>query len=107
MAAASVLAAEPGTVLKHLGARLKQARSLPVGSKTGFTCPENLDQFKGVAMATVFSALTKPDYENDNEHTYFLTSPVPPGQRGGGFPELTFVETKSGIVERATCHYAR
>jgi hypothetical protein len=107
LVSASGTAAEPRKTLEELGARLKQARSLPVGSQTAFTCPENLDQFKGVSMAVVLNSLGKPEYDAGTSHTYFLTSQVPPGQRGGGFPELTFSVNQSGFVEGVTCYYAK
>ena len=99
--------ANPRSLLEDLGARLQQARSLPVGAETKFRCPDDLNQFKGVSMAIVSAALSKPDFEVGNEHSYFLTSPVPAGQKGGGFPELTFFSNSSGNVERVTCYYSK
>jgi hypothetical protein len=101
------VAADTNPLLTQLGEDLKVARSLPMGAKTSFRCPEHLDQLKGIAMASVLAALSKPDYENGDAHSYFLTSPTPPSQKGGGFPEITFFSSKSGTVERITCFYSR
>ena len=100
-------AAEQHLLLETLGANLRHARSLQTGAKTSFRCPENLEQLNGISMASVFVFLSMPDFESGNEHSYFLTSPVPSGQKGGGFPEITFVSTQSGTVERVRCSYAK
>lgn len=101
------VAADIHGLLSQLNADLAKARALPMETKTHYRCPANLDKFKGVKFAMVLAALPKPDYEEAGSVSYFLTSPVPPNQRGGGFPEITFVPNKSGEVGRVTCFYSR
>jgi hypothetical protein len=101
------MAADTPPLLKQLSAELTTARALPVGAKTAYRCPAGLDQLKGVSFATVVAALPKPDYESTGVASYFLTSPVPPGQRGGGFPEITFSSGASSVVEKITCFYSK
>ena len=93
-----VLSAAPerATALDELGANLRQARSLPVGTKTSFGCPEGLEQFTGVSMASVLAALSKPDFEVGNQYSYLLSSPIPPGQRGGGILRSRSFQTGQG-----------
>jgi hypothetical protein len=109
LAAASACAEDsPGvSYLSELGPKLQHARSLPVGAKTTFLCPADLDQSNDIPMKVVVSALAAPDYEAVNQHSYFLTSPIPADQRGGGFPELTFFSSSTGRVERPTCFYSK
>lgn len=93
--------------LSALGPKLKEARALPVGAVTAFRCPADLQQFKGVPVSAVLSSLSVADYQAGNQFSYFLTAPVPPDQRGGGFPELTFFSSPSGTIEHATCAYSK
>ncbi len=94
--------------LRELGKALTHARRLPlVAIQTSFSCPEDLSQFNGIPMATVETYLSSPNFVSSQERTYFLTGPRPPQMQGGGFPELTFVVSSAGAVERTTCHYAR
>jgi hypothetical protein len=95
------------TVLGSLAADLKQARAMPVGAKSSFSCPSRLEQLTGLPKSTVMTALGKPDFEDGSRYTYFLGSPVPKGQRGGGHPEIKFYSSASGTVERVSCSYAR
>ncbi len=99
---------DPGNMyLRELGPALTHARLSLAGTHTAFRCPENLNQFNGIPMATVFSHLSSADYVQGNEHTYFLTGPRPRQMQGGGFPELTFVSSPVGLVEKVMCSYAR
>lgn len=91
--------AESNALLDDLGANLRQARSLPMGAKTNYRCPEGLEILVGMQIAIIVDALPKPDY--------FLTCPVPPGKRGGGFPQVTFFSGKDNKIESVTCFYAR
>jgi hypothetical protein len=69
-------------------------------------------------IATILDRLGPPDFatrEISNtpnsapatKWTYFFTSPVPAGRRGGGFPELTFVFGADNQVVEVSCHYSR
>ena len=99
---------DPGnSYLRELGPALTHARLSLSGTDTAFRCPENLNQFNGIPMATVFSYLSTADYVQGKEHTYFLTSPRPRNMLGGGFPQLTFVASADGLVEKVMCSYAR
>jgi hypothetical protein len=101
------MASDTHPLLSQLSADLAKARALPMGTKTSYRCPSKLERLKGVTLTAVLAALPKPDSEYAGSVSYFLTSPVPPGQKGGGFPEITFVSGKSGIVEQITCIYSK
>jgi hypothetical protein len=101
------MAADIHPLLAQLSADLAKVRALPVGTKTSYRCPAKLDQLKGATFAAVLAVLPKPDHEDSGSVSYFLTSPVPTGQKGGGFPEITFVQGKSGRVEQITCFYSK
>lgn len=107
LVAGLALAADTLPLLTQLRADLERARALPIGEKTSYHCPAGLDQLKGVRLTTIMAALPKPDYENSNSVSYFLASPVPHGQRGGGFPEVTFISSASGTVTQITCFLAK
>ena len=117
---AQTAAADLHPLLAQLRADLARARSLPIGARTNYECPANLDQLKGVRLVEVVAALPEPDFELKNSAgffppsfeagasaSYFLTSPIPQGQRGGGFPVISFIADKSGTVRNITCHYSR
>lgn len=103
--ALSANAAHP--LLVQLQRQLNEARALPVGTKTSYRCPDDLELLKGTPIAQVRTFLGKPDFEERKSMSFFLTSPVPLGQKGGGFPEITFHLTASDEIESATCYYAR
>jgi hypothetical protein len=115
---ASICGASSPTALDELatlGRQLRHARSLPVGAPTGLSCPQQLDRFAGLQKRQIAASLGKPDYtpgpdsqwRKSGEWCYFFTSPVPEGQLGGGFPELTFIFDRHDHVVRTTCHYSR
>jgi hypothetical protein len=111
------MAGSPAVIedLTKLGQQLRHLRSLPVGAPTSARCPENLSRFSGLEKKQITDALGAPDYTEDGsvnasrrvEWSYFFTSPVPEGQVGGGFPELTFIFGRNGRVMRTTCYYSR
>ena len=105
--AAAASAATGDSLLEQLKQQLLQARAMPAGATTSYRCPDNLDSLKGKRGTDIRTALGSPDFEQEGAFSYFLSSPVPAGQRGGGFPQITFHPTKDGQVERITCHYAR
>ena len=101
--------------LATLSRQLRHVRSLPVGTPTALSCPQDLGRFRGLHKRQIAAALGIPDYtpEDDSkwrksrEWCYFFTSPVPKGQLGGGFPELTFIFDRNERVVRTTCYYSR
>ena len=94
--------------LAKLGRQLRHVRSLPVGTPTDLSCPQDIGRFTGLQKTQIAKALGAPDYSpGAREWCYFLTSPVPEGQVGGGFPELTFIFDRNECVVRTTCHYSR
>ena len=99
--------AELHPLLEKLRADLLEARGLPVGAETSYRCPTDLQRLKGIKLVTITSAFPKPDFQTATSAVYFLTSPVPFGQMGGGFPQIAFIAGKSGVVEDITCYYAR
>jgi hypothetical protein len=111
------MAGSPAVIddLAKLGRELRHLRSLPVGAPTSASCPKDLSRFTGLQKKQITDALGAPDYTEDGsvnasrrvEWSYFFTSPVPEGQVGGGFPELTFVFGRNGRVVRTTCYYSR
>jgi hypothetical protein len=101
--------------LAKLGRQLRHLRSLPAGADIGASCPENLSRFTGLQKKQIADALGAPDYtpegkpqwRKSRQWCYFFTSPVPEGQVGGGFPELTFFFDHNERVVRTICHYSR
>jgi hypothetical protein len=106
--ATSVQADPSATLLEHLARELKSTRSLPVGTPTHSVCPKNIGALVGLPQEQVHVALHAPDFiDSDQSWSYFFTSPVPPGHRGGGFPQITFTFDEKGLVSHVTCYYAR
>jgi hypothetical protein len=101
------MAASTDFLLSQLSTELINARALPLGVKTFYQCPATLDHLKGISYTSLMLALPKPDYESNGAASYFLTSPVPPEQKGGGFPEITFIFDSLGVVEKVTCFYSK
>ena len=110
------MAGSPDVVddLAKLGRQLRHLRSLPGGAPTSASCPKNLSRFTGLQKKQIADALGAPDYTEGGSKTdkplewsYFFTSPVPEGQLGGGFPELTFIFGRHGRVMQTTCYYSR
>lgn len=101
------LASDHGTKLDKLGASLRYLRALPAGAKTSLRCPSRLEKMRGVSIASLHSALGKPDHVARDAHSYFLASPAPVGKRAGGFPIITFTGAESGTVEHVSCTYAK
>jgi hypothetical protein len=99
--------AQPDKVLAGLAASLQKARAMPVGAPTSFRCPPGLEQLRGLPLSSVLTALSKPDYQNGSEYFYFLSSPIPQGQLGGGHPEIGFYSSAAGNIERVSCSYSR
>ena len=101
--------------LAKLGRQLRHVRSLPVGTPTDLSCPQELGRFTGLQKSQIADTLGAPDYSPGGppksrrslEWCYFFTSPVPAGQVGGGFPELTFIFDRNERVVRTTCYYSR
>jgi hypothetical protein len=106
--ATSVQADPSSTLLDRLAQELKSMRSHPVGTPTHSVCPKNISALMGLPQERVHVALDAPDFiDSDQSWSYFFTSPVPPGQRGGGFPQITFTFDGKGLVSHVTCYYAR
>lgn len=100
-------AADIPSLLSQLSEHVTNARALPAGMKSSYLCPENLTEMNGMDFNAVLATLPRPDLRNERSASYFLTSTVKSGQRGGGFLEITFVSGESGAVERVTCAYSR
>lgn len=101
------LATDTQQLLADLAAKINEARSLPAGAKPSFRCPGELEGLVGTPIATINTTIPKADLTLGDSQVYFLTGPRPRGQRGGGFPEITFFFDKAAKVERITCTYAR
>jgi len=103
------LHAEPNlTLLDRLAQELKRLRSLPVNTPTNSLCPEDRNTLVDLRQEQVLAALEEPDYiDKDKSWTYFFTSPLSVHQRGGGFPQLTFVFNQKNLVTNVTCYYSR
>jgi hypothetical protein len=91
----------------ELRAMLLEARSLPLGTKTHYRCPDWQWRTIGMPREVLLDALPEPDYKEKEVVFYFLTAPRPSGQRGGGFPEVTVYFKKDGTVETIRCNYSR
>lgn len=101
------IAADHNGRLDKLGASLRYLRALPPGAKTALRCPSHLEKMRDVPVVSLVAALGKPDHVAGDDRSYYLASPAPAGQRAGGFPVITFSSTKSGIVDRVSCTYAK
>ena len=101
--------AEPqSALLDALAQELKSMRSLPVGTPTRSACPKDSSSLVGLAQQQVKSKLGEPDFVDvDGSWSYFFTSPVPVGQDGGGFPQLTFGFDAKGRIAHVSCYYSR
>jgi hypothetical protein len=105
MAAAN---AQPPAPLESLAQQLQQLRALERGAPSRASCPEDTSPFVGLSQDAVRQALGEPDFvQAPGKWTYFLSSPLVQGQRGGGFPELSFTFGAQTLVAEVTCHYAR
>jgi hypothetical protein len=82
---------------------------LPMGAPTHSVCPTDSGTLRGLTKQQVTAKLQKADFidRRDASWTYFFTSPVPSGQFGGGFPELTFHFDTKGTVASVSCYYSR
>ena len=95
-------------LLDALAQELKSMRSLPVGTPTHSACPKDSSSLVGLAQQQVKSKLGEPDFvDADGSWSYFFTSPVPVGQDGGGFPQLTFGFDAKGRIAHVSCYYSR
>jgi hypothetical protein len=109
-------------VLRELAEQLGHMRSSAPDANAEMACPDKADlvRLRGLKKSEVLSALSSPDYEEEDTGTsswsYFLTSPrngvVDRGETlevtaGGGFPVVTFVFNGLGKAEHVTCSYAR
>jgi hypothetical protein len=101
--------ASSSPLLSSLSAQLQQLRSLPANSPTNARCPADTTSLVGLRHFQVKEALGSPDFVDKPGSTwsYFFTSPQPPGQLGGGHPELSFAFGPTQRVVDVTCHYAR
>ena len=100
--------AQGPTSLESLAQQLQPLRALERGAPSRASCPEDTGGFVGLSRDAVHRALGEPDFlQGPTKWTYFLSSPLKQGQRGGGFPELTFTFSAQAVVAEVTCHYAR
>lgn len=108
IAVAAVRVAHSASLIDSLGEELKVMRSLPVGSPTHGACPKSTKSLVGLGQRQVREVLGMPDFvERTGSWTYFFTSPVPEGQRGGGFPVLIFTFDRNALVGYVFCHHDR
>jgi hypothetical protein len=108
MTVVNVGAGQSASLLDRLAEELKTMRLLPVGAPTHSACPKHTGTLVGLRQAQVRNTLGVPDFvDADGSWSYFFTSPVPKGQMGGGFPELSFAFGAEGLVAHVSCHYSR
>lgn len=107
---------EADDLLRVLSAELREAKAMPRGARRHSACPSNAKAIVGVDRKRLLTALGEPDFwptrkkgsaGTASSWTYFLASPRPEDQRGGGFPELSFDFSSDGVVMDVRCHYAR
>jgi len=97
----------PSSALDSLGRELRELRALPAGAPSKANCPRDSKQLVGLNRTEIRAALGEPDYIEEPTWTYIFTSPVPAGQFGGGFPELSMAFGGSGQVVNVACRYSR
>lgn len=99
--------------LLNFGKTLTKLRTLPLETTTKANCPSDLTLFRQLSKLEIRNALQEPDYckpmpcSESREWSYSFTTPAPSGQRGGGFPTLTFLFDSEDRVKSAKCIYAR
>ena len=98
---------EVSVLLSEFRTTLLEARNLPVGEKTNYKCPKWQWMLIGKPSSMLLDTLPEADYKDGRVLSYFLTSPTPPGQRGGGFPEVTFNLGKGGKIESISCNRSK
>lgn len=103
------MAATAASLIESLAAQLHELRALPMATATKAECPSGIRSLIGLNQEKVRGALGEPDVidASKNRWGYFFTSPIPLGQRGGGFPQLVFVFGSSRTVVDISCRYAR
>jgi hypothetical protein len=94
-------------LLASLGKELTALRALPVGADSSSRCPDDTRALRGLRKSELTPLLGEPDYIEESHWTFFFTSPIPLGELGGGFPELSFWFDADGVVENVKCHYSR
>jgi hypothetical protein len=97
------------TLLDSLAKQLRELRALPTATPTNAKCPTNIESLIGLSRAHIQATLGKPDFVDSStaRWTYCFTSPRPPKQLGGGFPELSFTFGLTLQVVDVSCHYSR
>ena len=101
--------------LAKLATSLREVRALPEGTPTGLRCPTSTDELLAHSRQDLLTILGRPDAISKNSSasstteiwTYFLASPQPTSQRGGGFPELAFSLAGNDRVTKVSCNLAR
>lgn len=99
--------------LVELGKTLAKLRALPVDTASSEVCPGAPKRFNALSREEIRGALGEPDYcepgscVGAREWSYFITAPIRAGQKGGGFPILSFVFEHSEKAESVQCEYAR
>ena len=101
------VASEYSQQLSKLRATMRYVRALPPGAKTALRCPDHIEKLKGVSIITVVASLSDADRFVDNTYSYYLASRPVEGQRGGGYPVITFHVGSSRKVDRVSCAYAK
>jgi len=99
-------AAEASAVLGDLARQIADARADPAKARSA-RCPSNTGALVGVALGQVLIELGQPNVSGQDNSLTYSYGRSNAGERGGGFPELTFRFNGQGVVSGVECHVAR
>jgi hypothetical protein len=103
---ASGRAAEPSAVLGELARQMAEARADPAKARSA-RCPSNAGVLAGVPLGQVLIELGQPNVSGQDNSLTYSYGRSNAGERGGGFPELTFRFNGQGVVSGVECHVAK
>jgi hypothetical protein len=99
-------AAEPSAVLGELARQMAEARADPAKARSA-RCPSNAGVLAGVPLGQVLIELGQPNVSGQDNSLTYSYGRSNAGERGGGFPELTFRFNGQGVVSGVECHVAK
>ena len=99
-------AADPSAVLGELARQIADARADQAKARSA-RCPSNAGTLVGVALGQVLIELGQPNVSGPDNSLTYSYGRSNAGERGGGFPELTFRFNGQGVVSGVECHVAK
>jgi hypothetical protein len=105
-------ASDSSATLSALASELDALANRTVANTYRSTCRAEMQQLVGLSKSAILSALGDPgdcsgSCQSSPKLSYSFSGPLPPGQRGGGFPIMTLTFSQADIVVTVACVYAR